>query len=257
MSKQPLILVSNDDGIQSPGILSLAKAMRPLGDTRVVAPDTERSAVGHAITISHPLRVMEFERESKFFGHAINGTPADCVKLGVKAILEREPDLVVSGINHGANTGINVLYSGTVSAAKEGTILGIPSIAFSMTAFKHSTDMTTAQEVATLIASRVLEHGLPSGTLLNVNIPPVPREEIRGIKVTEQGNGRFQEVFEKRVDPMNRVYYWLGGTKMTLDTDEKMDEVATDNSWISVTPLHYDLTHREMIPTLEKWNLKF
>ncbi|MGH1364245.1 MAG: 5'/3'-nucleotidase SurE [Calditrichia bacterium] len=257
MSKKPLILVSNDDGIQSPGILALARAMQPLGDTRVIAPDKERSAVGHAITISHPLRAKEFERGGNFFGHAIDGTPADCVKLGVKAILEREPDLVVSGINHGANTGINVHYSGTVSAAKEGTILGIPSIAFSMTHFRHSTDMSVAEEVATIIAAKVLEHGLPEGTVLNVNIPPVPREEIRGIKITEQGKGRFEEAFEKRIDPMNRTYYWLGGSKLTLDTDEKMDDVATTNSYVSVTPLHYDLTHRKMIPTLEKWNLSF
>jgi 5'-nucleotidase len=252
---KPRILVTNDDGIHSPGIYALHRAMAEIGETYVVAPDTEKSAVGHAITLSDPLRVTEVERNGKFFGWAVNGTPADCVKLGVKGILEFKPDLVVSGINQGRNTATNIIYSGTVSAATEGSIMGIPSIAFSLTTFKKS-DFSFAGEVARLLASRVLENGIPPGTLLNVNIPPLPREEIKGLRITRQGKGRYEEAFEKRVDPTNRTYYWLGGTRLVLDTDEDIDEVAIMNQYVSVTPLQYDLTHREMIPLLNEWDLK-
>lgn len=254
MSEKPRILVTNDDGIYSAGIYALYNAMSEIGETYVVAPDAEKSAVGHAITIADPLRVFEIERNGKFFGWAVNGTPADCVKLGVKGILQFKPDLVVSGINQGSNTATNVIYSGTVSAATEGTIMGIPSIAFSLTTFKK-TDFSFAAEVAKLLASKVLEHGLPPGTLINVNIPPFPKEEIKGIHVTRQGKGRYEEAFEKRVDPANRTYFWLGGTKLLLDTDEDIDEVAVMNQYVSVTPLQYDLTDRNMLSTLKEWGL--
>jgi 5'-nucleotidase len=255
MSDNPRILVTNDDGIYSAGIYALYREMTEIGEVYVVAPDSEKSAVGHAITISDPLRVFEIERNGKFFGWAVNGTPADCVKLGVKGILQFKPDLVVSGINQGSNTATNVIYSGTVSAATEGTIMGIPSIAFSLTTFKK-TDFSFAAQIARLIASKVLENGLPLGTLLNVNIPPVTREELQGIKVTRQGKGRYEEAFEKRVDPANRTYFWLGGTKLILDTDADIDEVAVMNQYVSVTPLQYDLTDRNMIAVLNEWGLK-
>jgi 5'-nucleotidase len=255
MSETPRILVTNDDGIYSAGIYALHNAMLEIGETYVVAPDSEKSAVGHAITIADPLRVFEIERNGKFFGWAVNGTPADCVKLGVKGILQFKPDLVVSGINQGSNTATNVIYSGTVSAATEGTIMGIPSIAFSLTTFKK-TDFSFAAEIARFLAAKVLEHGLPPGTLLNVNIPPFPREEIKGIQITRQGKGRYEEAFEKRVDPANRTYFWLGGTKLLLDTDKDIDEVAVMNQYVSVTPLQYDLTDRNMFSTLKEWELK-
>lgn len=252
MASKPRILVTNDDGIYSAGIYALYAAMSEIGEAYVVAPDAERSAVGHAITLSDPLRVFEIERNGKFFGWAVNGTPADCVKLGVKGILQFTPDLIVSGINQGSNTATNVIYSGTVSAATEGTIMGIPSIAFSLTTFKK-TDFSFAAEIAGLIAAKALEKGLPPGTLLNVNIPPVSREEFRGIKITRQGKGRYEEAFEKRVDPSHRTYYWLGGTKLLLDTDEDIDEVAVMNNYASVTPLQYDLTDRKMMAVLQEW----
>lgn len=254
MSNKPKILVTNDDGIYAPGIHALYTAMTRVGEPYVVAPDSEKSAVGHAITLSDPLRVSEFEKNGKFFGWAVNGTPADCVKLGVKAILNFRPDLIVSGINQGSNTATNVIYSGTVSAATEGAIMGIPSIAFSLTTFKR-VDLSFATELAEKLARVVLEKGLPPGRLLNVNIPPVPKSQIKGIKITRQGKGRFEESFEKRVDPMNRTYYWLSGTKLFLDTDEDIDEVAVHNRYVSITPLQYDLTASELIPVLEEWNL--
>ncbi len=255
MADKPRILVTNDDGIYSGGIYALYSAMAGIGEAYVIAPDSEKSAVGHAITISDPLRVTEVERNGKFFGWAVKGTPADCVKLALKGILQFNPDLVVSGINQGSNTATNVIYSGTVSAATEGTIMGIPSIAFSLTTFKKS-DFSLAAEIARLLAEKVLEKGLPPGTLLNVNIPPVPRKDLKGIKITRQGRGYYEDFFEKRVDPANRTYYWLGGTKLVLDTEEDIDEVAIMNQYVSVTPLHYDLTDRKMIDRLNEWDLK-
>ena len=256
MNQQPKILVTNDDGIHSAGIYALYQAMTNIGEAYVVAPDSEQSAVGHAITISDPLRVKEFEKNGKFFGWAVNGTPADCVKLAIKALLGFEPDLVVSGINQGSNTATNVIYSGAVSAATEGTIMGIPSVAFSLTTFQRC-DLSPAAEVAQTIAQMVLKNGLPEGTLLNVNIPPLSRDEIRGIKVTRQGKARYEETFEKRVDPMNRTYYWMGGTKVILDTEEDIDDVAITNNYVSVTPLQYDLTDYRVLPELKNWNWNF
>ncbi|MCK5077522.1 MAG: 5'/3'-nucleotidase SurE, partial [Calditrichia bacterium] len=213
------------------------------------------SAVGHAITISDPLRVTEVERDGKFFGYAVNGTPADCVKLAVKAILKEKPHIVVSGINPGPNTGINAIYSGTVSAATEGTFMGIPSFAVSLTSFQI-TDFSYAQKVAAMIAKKVLQHGLPRGTVLNINIPPLPESEIKGILVTKQGKGKFDEFFDKRIDPYQRVYYWLSGKKMILDTDHDVDDVAVNNKYVAVTPLHYDLTDYKTLEKLKTWKLK-
>lgn len=255
MSTKSKILVTNDDGIYAPGIYALYESMKEIGEAFVVAPDYERSAVGHAITISDPLRVLEVERNGNFFGWAVNGTPADCVKLAAKAILNFKPDLVVSGINKGPNTAINVIYSGTVSAATEGTIMGIPSIAFSITSFKK-TDFDLASFITKKIATLVLENGLPPDTLLNVNIPPLPKEEIKGIKIARQGKGRYEEFFEKRIDPMNRTYYWLGGKRLFLDTDEDIDEVAIQNQYVTVTPLQYDLTDYRMLKKLKNWDFK-
>jgi len=255
MNEKPKILVTNDDGIHAKGILALYNAMKEIGEPYVVAPDYERSAVGHAITISDPLRAQKVDRNGDFFGWAINGMPADCVKLAAKSILNFKPDLLVSGINQGPNTAINVIYSGTVSAATEGTIMGIPSIAFSLTSFKEI-DFALASMISKKIAMMVLENGLPEGTLLNVNIPPLPKDQIKGIRITRQGKGRYEEFFEKRVDLMNRTYYWLGGKRLFLDTDEDTDEVATQNQYVSVTPLQYDLTDYKMIDELKKWDLE-
>ncbi len=252
--KKPLILVTNDDGVYAPGIYALYQAVCDLGEAMVVAPESEQSAVGHALTISDPLRVKEIDRYGEFFGYAVNGTPADCVKLGVKAILPRSPDLVVSGINQGPNTAINVIYSGTVSAATEGTLMGIPSIAFSLASFSKS-EFEFAARFARHLAKRVLEDGLPAGTLLNVNIPALPEKEILGVKITRQGRGRYEEYFEKRVDPMNRNYYWLSGKKLQLDKESDVDDVAVMERYVAITPIQFDLTDYRALKALKNWHI--
>ena len=254
MNQKPLILVTNDDGIYAPGIYALFHAMNEIGDARVVAPELERSAVGHALTISDPLRVWEVDRYGEIFGHAVNGTPADCVKLAVKAILEKKPDLVVSGINQGPNTAINIMYSGTVSAATEGTIMGIPSIAFSLTSFRDK-DFNYAAQFAKYLAKKILDKGLPPDTLLNVNIPAVPKNEIKGVKITRQGKGRYEEFFEKRVDPMNRSYYWLSGKKLQLDNEPDVDDVAVMENYIAITPIQFDLTDYNAMNALQEMEI--
>ncbi len=251
---RPLILVTNDDGINAPGLEMLYTTMGRVGAVVVVAPDREMSAAGHAITLSDPLRVSTVQMENGVQGHAVNGTPADCVKIAVKAILDRTPDMVVSGINQGSNTGINVIYSGTVSAATEGIILGIPSIAFSLASYEAG-DFRAAGKFAERIAREVLEHGVPDNTLLNVNIPALPEEEIRGICVTKQGKAFFDERFDKRIDPRNRTYYWMTGERKTMEEDEGSDERAVQEGYVSVTPVQYDLTHYQFLSKLKGWDV--
>jgi 5'-nucleotidase len=250
-----VILITNDDGILAPGIMALANAVKSLGEVHVVAPLAEKSAVGHAITVSDPLRVTKIERDNLFFGYAVNGTPADCVKIAIKCILDKKPDLVISGINQGSNTATNVIYSGTVSAAAEGVILGIPSIAVSLTSFTKQ-DFGYASRVAVYIGEKVLQKGLPARTLLNINVPAVPENEIMDVVATRQGMGRYEEVFDKRVDPQNRTYYWMAGKRMILDKDDDIDDVAVMKNKVSITPIQYDLTHYEFLKELQKWKLK-
>jgi 5'-nucleotidase len=248
------ILLTNDDGIYAEGILALRDALVEVGDVTVVAPDTERSAVGHAITISDPLRVKDAYRRMKYFGHAVSGTPADCVKIAVRSILKQKPDLVVSGINLGPNTGFSVLYSGTVSGATEGSILGIPSMAISLGTFAEP-NFTYAASFAARIAKLIHEKGLPSGTFLNINIPAVESAAIKGIKITKQGKTPIVESFEKRVDPRNHTYYWLAGEVIDLKGDEDTDILALKEGYISVTPLQWDMTQHSFMGELRKWEL--
>lgn len=254
MSNKPFILVTNDDGINAPGIEALYKSMLEIGDVAVVAPDSEKSAAGHAITLSDPLRVMEVPLEENLVGYAVNGTPADCVKIGVKAILDKKPDVIVSGINLGSNTGINVIYSGTVSAATEGTILGVPSIAISLATY-HDPDFRAAGKAATLLTREVLEHGLPDNTILNVNVPNLPPDKIQGMRVTKQGKAFYDEKFDRRIDPRNRTYYWMSGERMTVNEEEGSDELLVQQGYISVTPAQYDLTHYQFLDSLRSWSV--
>ncbi len=244
------ILVTNDDGIDSAGIHALVQAMRRLGDVVVVAPDRQQSAVGHALTVASPLRATPFHRDGQVFGYAINGTPADCVKLGVSTLLERRPDIVVSGINHGSNTSVNAIYSGTVSAATEGTLMGIPSMAVSLATFDHSADMSLAADVAYQVASRLIDMGLPPGTLLNVNVPPVPREEFRGIRVTRQGHNAWDDGYDVRIDPQGRPYYWLTGEFTTVRELPDGDDHVVKNGYAAITPIHYELTNFAVLESL-------
>jgi 5'-nucleotidase len=254
-SKRKLeILVSNDDGIDAPGIYSLVQEMKKIGNVTVVAPDKQQSAVGHAITMNYPLRVKEFKKNGKFFGFAVQGTPADCVKLAVRAILKRAPDLIVSGVNHGSNTAISIIYSGTVSAATEGTILGIPSIAVSLTTYAAA-DFQYPAQIARKLALLIGKHGLPSGTLLNVNVPPLKPKDIKGVLITRQGKAIWNDTFDLRRDPNNREYYWLTGGLEKVDTDIEFDEAAVQNRYVSITPIQYDLTDYKMLDAMKKWGV--
>ncbi len=249
------ILITNDDGIHAEGIYKLKLALEKIGDVLVVAPDTERSAVGHAITISDPLRVIEIEKDGKFFGYAVNGTPADCVKIGITCLTKEQPDIVVSGINLGPNTATNIIYSGTVSAAAEGVIMGIPSMALSINSFTIK-EFDYTCKLAIELADKIKKNGLPEGTLLNVNVPALKEKEIEGIVITRQGKGRYEEFFDKRVDPYNRTYYWLSGKRMMLDTDNDIDDVVVLQNKVSITPVCYELTNMDMLKKLKLWDIE-
>lgn len=250
---RPLILVCNDDGIDAAGIAALATAMDDLGTIAVVAPFAEQSAVGHSITIRDPMRVHPwlFDGPSgPVWARAVTGTPADCVKIGVQKLLPRAPDLVVSGINHGPNTAVNVMYSGTVSAATEGTILGIPSMAVSHDAWTP-TDFESAGAVARMLAERILTDGLPTGVLLNVNVPDLPLADLAGLRATRQARARWKEEFEERLDPTQRPYYWLGGRFIDLDEGDDTDLAAIRDGFVSVTPLQLDLTAHDHLDGIQ------
>jgi 5'-nucleotidase len=255
MAKKPLFLLTNDDGIQAPGLYALCQEIQKLGEVVVVAPTTERSAVGHAITISDPLRVLPQEKNGEFFGYAVKGTPADCVKIGYWAILKRRPDAVISGINLGPNTGINTIYSGTVSAATEGALLGIPSFAVSLATYHHP-DFSYAAKFAGKLAAKLLIKGLPQGVYLNVNVPACPESEIAGVAVTRQGLSLYKEEFDKRIDPQGRIYYWLTGQKVNKEKELDVDDGAVMANKVSVTPVHYDLTQYEFLDTLKSWAIE-
>lgn len=251
-ARKPLILVCNDDGIFSPGIKALAEVADEFGDVEIVAPDRQQSAVGHAITVSTPLRSRSFMIDGRFSGQAVSGTPADSVKLAHNQLLDRRPSLVVSGINHGSNAGINLIYSGTVSAATEGTILGYPSIAVSCTDFEEETDLSGSQEAARKVIRYVLNHGLPRGVTLNLNVPAGP---LKGIKWARQANSRYVEEFEGRIDPHNRSYYWLTGKFELLDKGEDNDISVLEEGFASLTPIQYDLTAYPLLRELESITL--
>ena len=249
------ILITNDDGIHAPGISAIKQALDKIADVLVVAPDTERSAVSHAITLSDPLRVSEVYKEDIFFGYAVNGTPADCVKLGLSCLSKKSIDVVVSGINMGPNTATNILYSGTVSAAAEAAIMGIPGLAVSLTSF-DTPEFEYSCSLAQQLVKKIDENGLPEGTLLNVNVPALKPEEIEGIVITRQGKGRYEEFFDKRVDPYNRTYYWMSGKRMNLDHEDDIDDVVIRHNKVSITPIRYDLTDTDMLQKLYHWDIK-
>ncbi|MFN5007054.1 MAG: 5'/3'-nucleotidase SurE [Ignavibacteria bacterium] len=246
------ILVTNDDGIDSPGILALAQAMKEIGNVTVIAPDRQQSAVGHALTVSAPLRAVPFQRNGDMFGFAVNGTPADCVKLGVSTLLAIKPDLVVSGINHGANTAVNVMYSGTVSAATEAMMIGIPALAVSLTSFSLDAEMSVAADYAKRVAGSMLEWGLQKDTILNMNVPAISREEVKGMRITRLSNSYWDDSYDSRKDPMGREYHWIVGTyRVPEEADIETDDGAVRNGWVSLTPVHYDLTHRKEVERLQ------
>jgi 5'-nucleotidase len=249
------ILVTNDDGIDSQGISELASALQEIGDVTIIAPRTEQSAVGHAITMKIPLRVTEYFKNGDFYGYAVDGTPADCVKIGIRNILKDPPDLVVSGINHGSNTAINIIYSGTVSAAREAAIMDIPAMAVSVTSHNPQ-HFEYARETVKRLAQIVAEEGLAKGTLLNINVPDLPADEIKGILITTQGKSKWDDIYEERKDPYGKSYYWLTGT--LTETDKKLgtDQFAIKNNYVSVSPIHFDLTDYDTFEKIKEWNIE-
>lgn len=248
--------MTNDDGITAPGLRALIEVMRTLGDVVVVAPDKPQSAMGHAITINNTLYLNKISApDAPVTEYSCSGTPVDCVKMATCEILKRRPDLCVSGINHGSNSSINVIYSGTMSAAVEAAIEGIPSIGFSLQDFNWEADFNPVKPYVKRIASEVLQHGLPDGVLLNVNFPKLPANEIKGVKVCRQAKAQWVEKFDKRRSPMGRDYYWLTGEFINQDKGEDTDEWALDNGYVSVVPVQFDLTAHHAMQTLNTWKL--
>ncbi|MFB6278261.1 MAG: 5'/3'-nucleotidase SurE [Salinibacter sp.] len=253
---QPRILLCNDDGIHAPGIQSLAAALDGLGDLVVVAPTKEQSAVGHAITVREPVRAHEVEFEvpsGSIPAWGVTGTPADSVKLACHELLDAPPDLVVSGINQGPNTAVNVLYSGTVSAATEASILGLDAVAVSLCEWSAPKFEASGQWARRVVAW-VLDRGLPQGVLLNVNVPALPGDDIEGLALTRQARSRWDEGFEERTDPADQPYYWLAGTFVNLDDGQETDLSAIERGYVSVTPIQHDMTAYDAFDSLANWN---
>lgn len=250
---KPLILVTNDDGITSKGIKSLQSVMQEFGEVIVIAPNSAMSGMGHAITINSPLRL---QKENIFEGaesYSCSGTPVDCVKLGIYEILHRKPDLIVSGINHGANTATNILYSGTMSAAVEGAMEGIPSIGFSLCDFDADADFSNAMKIVRQVTQQVLKNEMPKGVCLNVNIPK--GNDVKGLKICRQAHAFWEDRFDKRFDQFNKPYYWLTGDFVEQDTTEDTDLYWIERKYASVVPTQFDMTAYKSIEILENWEL--
>ncbi|MEO6541981.1 MAG: 5'/3'-nucleotidase SurE [Ferruginibacter sp.] len=252
---EPIILITNDDGITAPGIKSLIDAAKGLGKVVVVAPDKAQSGMGHAITIGDPLRMDKVDMFGEIEAWQTSGTPVDCVKLAVDKILHRKPDICISGINHGANHSINVIYSGTMSAAMEASIESIPSIGFSLLDYRFDADFSAASFYANKIIKTVLANTLDKHLLLNVNIPSIPKKNIKGIKICKQAYAKYKEEFDERIDPHGKKYYWLTGEFINYDEAEDTDVWALKNNYISVVPVQFDLTNYTLKNLLDKKKL--
>lgn len=256
MKKKPLILVTNDDGISAPGIRALISVMKELGEVVVVAPDSPQSATGHAITVNNTLYINKVDIDPEIEAeYSCSGTPVDSVKFAVNEILKRKPDLCVSGINHGSNSSINVIYSGTLSAAVEAGIEGIPAIGFSLMDYNWNADFEPVKSFVKKITEEVLKNGLPEGVILNVNFPKLKEKDIKGIKVCRQAKAMWIEKFDKRTNPQGKEYYWLTGEFVNLDKGEDTDEWALENDYVSLVPVQFDLTAHHAIQNLNSWKL--
>ncbi len=256
MENKPLILVTNDDGITAPGIAALVEAMKEIGKVVVVAPDSPQSGMGHAITIAEPLRLQKVNQFEGVESYTCSGTPVDCVKLAKDVLFHKSPDLCVSGVNHGSNSSINVIYSGTMSAAVEASIEGIPAFGISLLDFRFQADFSASGHFAKAIARELLSNGLPEGSLLNVNVPKLSVEEIKGIRICRQANAKWEEEYDSRKDPHGKDYYWLTGQFVNNDKGEDTDEWALENGYVAVTPVQYDLTAHHAITFINhNWNL--
>ncbi|MEI6683792.1 MAG: 5'/3'-nucleotidase SurE [Bacteroidota bacterium] len=242
MGEKPLILITNDDGVRAPGIRALIQYCKPFGKLVVVAPDRPQSGTAHAVTIAHPLRLELIVKEDDYEEYSCTGTPADCVKLAFKIVMKRRPDFLFSGINHGNNASINILYSGTMAAVLEGAMAGVPSVGFSLDSYSPHADFGAAGKFIRTIVASVVDKGLPIGVCLNVNIPAVPEGDIRGIRVCRQAEGTWQEDFDEREDPHGREYYWMKGDFVKIEHTEDTDQWAMENNYLAVVPAQFDFT---------------
>lgn len=249
---KPVILITNDDGVTAPGIMSLVEAVRDLGKIVVVAPDKPQSGMGHAITIGQPLRLHKANVFDGIEAYSCTGTPVDCVKLAVDKILHRKPDLCLSGINHGANHSINVIYSGTMSAAVEAAIESIPSAGFSLMDYSIEADFTGARKYVRLVVEKMLATKMDKHTVLNVNIPALPLDHLKGFKLCRQAYAKYIEDFIERQDPHGRMYYWLTGEFVNFDKGKDTDVWALANGYVSIVPVQFDMTHYDLKAKLEK-----
>lgn len=253
--KRPLIIVTNDDGIHAPGLRFLISCVKPLGDLLIVAPDKPQSAMGHAVTIQTPLRLHLISESAGYTEYSSNGTPADCVKLAQKVLMRDKPDLIVSGVNHGSNASINILYSGTMAAVLEGAMENVPAIGFSLNDYRHDADFSHCADAIHRITTRVLLEGLPDGICLNVNLPKTDGQPPKGIRITRQARAYWDEHFDERKDPHQRDYFWLKGDFRLLDEDDDTDYWAINQGYVSVSPVQIDLTAYTMMPILKDWGL--
>ncbi|MCX6279093.1 MAG: 5'/3'-nucleotidase SurE [Bacteroidetes bacterium] len=252
MKDHPLILITNDDSVKAPGIRALINYIRPFGKVVVVAPDRPQSGTAHGVTIAHPLRLDLISKEDGYEEYSCNGTPADCVKLAFKIVMKRRPDFLFSGINHGSNASINIIYSGTMAAVLEGALAGVPSVGFSLNNYSQHASFAPSEKFVKTIASEVIANGLPVGVCLNVNIPDVPEPEIRGIRVCRQAQGTWKEDFDEREDPHGREYYWMKGVYAQIGNGEDTDQWAMENNWVAVVPVQFDFTAHNEIENLRK-----
>jgi 5'-nucleotidase len=252
--QKPVILVTNDDGIMAPGIRNLIAFMLEIGEVVVVAPDKGQSAMGHAVTITAPIRLEKIKVNGDHQEYSCSGTPVDCVKLAVNKVLHRKPDILVSGINHGSNSSINVIYSGTMSAAIEGAMEGIPAIGFSLLDFSYDADFISAKKYIQQIVRNVLHHGLPKGNCLNVNIPALKEHQLKGVRICRQAKANWVENFDHRTDPRGKDYYWLTGEFQLHEDADDTDEWALAHDYISVVPIQFDFTAHKLISEIKNWN---
>lgn len=253
MKTKKIYLLTNDDGIYAPGIKALAQVLKDMADIYIAAPDRERSGTGHAITFFHPIMVRKTRAiEEAKEAWIVEGTPVDCVKLAVSALLPEPPDLVISGINRGPNLGTDVLYSGTVSAAVEGVIMGVPSVAVSLTSYSEDNDYSFAARFTKAVCRQIARDAVAKDTILNINVPALPRDKIKGLRITKLGTRRYENTFEERMDPRGNTYYWLKGDVVDEEQEKDSDVAAVNEGYISLTPIHFDLTDYRLIEEFRK-----
>ncbi|MEN8839405.1 MAG: 5'/3'-nucleotidase SurE [Flavobacteriales bacterium] len=254
MSK-PLILVTNDDGITAPGLKALVEVASDIGEVIVIAPDSPQSGMGHAITVNNPIRIDKSEVFGTIQAYTCSGTPVDCVKVGIFQLLKQKPDLIISGINHGSNAATNVIYSGTMSAAVEGSMENIPSIGFSLDDFSHEADFEPTQHFARIIIEKALKSDFPNNVCLNVNVPKLSLNELKGIKICRQAMAFWEDRFDEREDPLGKKYYWLTGKFKDQEGADDTDMAALKNGYVSVVPVQFDMTAHHTISRLNQWKM--